>query len=287
MMQLKRHTTYFALFVLIFAAIYLAFLAYLYIFQDSFVFFPRKTTDERWTEIIEELRGDYVSIQADDGEVLEGIFLSDKTSEEVIAKPTVIFFGGNAMRVEDIIYEFRDLPAHDINVLLMDYRGYGLSTGKPHTNSFKRDAQKIFDAAASHPSTDPDRITVWGISLGTGIALHLAAAKTPEKVILFAPFTSTTDIAREAYPFAPVSMLLKHKLDNLALAPYLKLPVLIVHGEDDNQINPSHSEKIAEAWGGNAEFILLPERGHNDLMGDSEAWEEVVEFLKDGAAEEI
>ena len=266
--------------ILILVAIYLAFVAYLYFMQDSFMFFPKATTDARWTEIIEDLRGDYVSIQADDGEVLEGIFLSDKTSE-VIARPTVIFFGGNAMRVEDVVYEFKDLPSHGFNVLLMDYRGYGLSTGKPNTNAFKRDAQKIFDAVASHTAVDADHITVFGMSLGTGIATHVAAVKPAEKVILFAPYTSTADMARESYPFVPVSLFFKHKLENLKLAQYLKQPALIVHGTSDKQISHGHSEKTASAWSGDAELLLLTERGHNDLITDEEAWGAVMEFLKE------
>ena len=266
--------------VLVIFAIYLAFIAYVYIRQDSFIFFPKPTTDERWTEIIEELRGDYISIQADDGEILEGILLSDKTSGDAIAQPTVIFFGGNAMRAEDIIYEFRDLPSQGINVLLMDYRGYGLSTGKPNTNAFKRDAQKIFDAILTHPAVDANHITVWGMSLGTGIATHIASVKPVEKVILFAPFTSTVDMAQKTYPFVPISLLLKHKLDNLKLAPYLKQPVLIVHGEDDKIIIPDSSKKIADVWGGEAKLLLIPERSHNDLMEDKRAWEAVVSFLK-------
>src|SRR3989344_1053179 len=117
--------------------LYVIFIGYIALRQDSYVFLPRSTTDERWKKVIDDLHGDYVSIMADDGSVLEGMFLSDHSGQP---RPTVIFFPGNGMPVEEIAYEFADLPSQCINVLLMDYRGYGLSTGGPEVEGINRDA---------------------------------------------------------------------------------------------------------------------------------------------------
>lgn len=247
------------------------------------MFFPEKTTDERWTQMIEMLGGDYVSIRADDGAVLEGIFLSNKSNPaDTTPRPTIIFFGGNAMLVEHVIYLFDRFPKQNVNVLLMDYRGYGLSTGEPDVEWMKKDAEKIFDAASSHPMVDGNRITVWGVSIGTGIATHLASVKPVEKLILQSPFTSAVDGAFRMFPITPkfvIKLLLRHQFDNLSLAPSLTQPALIIHGEDDWQAPVEHGRRVAEAWGGPVEFLPVPGKGHNDLWGSEEVWEKVMEFV--------
>jgi pimeloyl-ACP methyl ester carboxylesterase len=241
------------------------------------IFLPQKTTDTRWDEIIQTQKVDYMSIRADDGAVLEGMLLHDFSEEP---RPTVIFFGGNSMHVEQFVHHFLRLRSHGVNVLLMDYRGYGLSTGKPDAYWMKRDAEKIFDAANAHPYVDASQITAWGYSLGTGIAAHLAAKKPIAKVILYSSFTSMADLAQEQYPFVPVRLLLKHNFETLTLARTLKQPALIVQGEDDKQIAPDHATKIADAWAGEKELMIVPERGHNDLLEDEGVWERVIEFLQ-------
>lgn len=264
----------------ILVTIAIAFVGFLALFQDSLIFFPRKTTDDRWKALIEEeLKADYVSIRADDGAVLEGMFLSDHMGAP---RPTIILFPGNAMLVEDIAPLFTRFPAQGISVLLMNYRGYGLSTGKPDLRWMKRDAEKIFDAASKHPAVDPKHITAWGISLGTGIAMHLASVKPVEKMILFSPYTSLADVAHSMFPFLPKALIkkfLKHDLDNLALASSLSEPLLIVHGQRDGQLSSDHAEKIAAAWGGEAELLILPERGHDDLWESEEMWNAVIAFV--------
>jgi uncharacterized protein len=260
--------------------LYGGFVTYLALAQNGFIFFPRTTTDERWTALIEELHADYVSIRTDDDEVLEGMFLSDGTKQP---RPTVLFFGGNATQVQEFAHHFQRLRAEGINTLLIDYRGYGLSTGKPDAEMIKKDAEKIFDAATSHPYVDAQHITAWGYSLGTGVAVHLATLKPVERVMLFAPMTSMVDLAREAYPFVPVSLFLQHHFDTLTLAKARTQPVLIVHGKNDNQISPLHSKTIAEAWGGDDVTLLLAEgRGHQDLLEDEGVWNAVAEFLVSG-----
>ena len=255
---------------------YLLALISIYFGQDKLTFFPKKTTDEDWTEVIESVKGDYVSIRTSDKSVIEGIFLSDFSEE---AKPTVIFFEGNAMRVEEFAHDFKRLSDNGINVLLMDYRGYGLSTGKPSADAFKKDAEEIFDAALKHPYVDNDNISVWGYSIGSGVATHLASVRPVSKVILSVPFTSTTDVAKRMFPIFPISKLIKHKLDNLALAPTLTQNALIMAGEKDMKIPASQAKRVADSWGGEVEFYLEPGKGHNDMLDGDIVWEKVIEFL--------
>jgi uncharacterized protein len=266
----------------ILAMVYICFAVLLYALQDRLIFFPGKTTDKRWTALIEELRADYMSIRANDGAVLEGMLLHDHSGEP---RKTVLFFAGNATQVSEYARDFARLPARGVNVLLMDYRGYGLSTGKPSAEAMKSDAEKVFDAAASHPYVDPESMIAWGYSVGTGVAVHLAAAKTVERVILFSPFTSSLELARRSFPFMPVSLLLRHKFDNLLLAKRRAQPVLIVHGAEDNQLSPKQSERMVQAWGSLSEEEVPKElhiaegRGHNGLLIDEKVWNRVERFL--------
>lgn len=276
-------------FLALLLALYLSFLAFLTLFQDRLIFFPQKMTEERWKQVAEELQGEYMTIRVnEEGVHLQGWFLPARGTglrpvqqelETPATKPTVIFFGGNAMRLDLAAYTLDPLRNAGVNLMLLDYRGYGLSEGHPSTDAMKADALKIFDAASKHPQVDPARIIAWGYSLGAGIAAHLASVRPVEKLILFAPFTSTMEIAQKLFPFVPVRLLLRHKLDTLALAPTLTQPVLIVAGGQDGEVSSEHAERIAEAWSGSKELLLLPERGHEDLLEDRKAWEKLVTFV--------
>lgn len=304
-------------------AIYAGFLAFLYAFQDHLVFFPQRISEERWKQVAEDLNADYVTIQVVGGSAadahdpeqrrrvneedvhLRGWFLSGKgeragkAERETGKLPTVLFFGGNAMRLDFFAYMLEPLREAGINIFLVDYRGYGLSEGKPSAETMKHDAVKLFDAAASHPLVDKEHITAWGISLGTAVAAHLASVRPPvlrtvphqseaigagagagvEKLILLAPFTSSYEVARDMFPFVwPLRPLIRHRFDTLALAPTLKQPVLIVQGLRDRELAPESAKHITDAWGGPKELLLLPDHGHNDLLEDAKVWETVVRF---------
>lgn len=269
-------------------AIYAGFLAFLYAFQDNLVFFPQRITEERWKQVAGELHADYVTIRVnEEGVHLQGWFLGGKEGKEStegqVRRPTVLFFGGNAMRLDFFAPMLQPLREAGINIFLVDYRGYGLSEGKPSAQALKADAVKLFDAAASHPQVDPTRIMAWGISLGTAVAAHLASVRSLEKLILFAPFTNSYEVAQSMFPFVwPVRPLIRHRFDTIALAPTLKQPVLIVQGLRDRELAPESAQRIADAWGGPKELLLLPELGHNDLLDDTRVWEAITKFVVSG-----
>ena len=285
--------------------LYIGFCAYLFLFQNSLLFFPTKMSEERWKYVADDVHADYVTIRVnEEGNHLQGWFIAGKaekaggaeTSPQEQKLPTVIFFGGNAMEIDTTIYDLLPLRENAVNLLLVDYRGYGLSEGKPGADTMKKDAEKVFDAAASHPLVDEEHIIAWGYSLGTGVAAHLASVRPSlprtdpehdegsgagvEKVILFAPFTSTLDLAKEHYPFFPVDLLLRHRFETLTLAPTLNQPVLIIHGDEDEEFGIEHAEKIAAAWKGPKELLVLDGRGHSDLLEDQKAWDAVWKFLQ-------
>jgi hypothetical protein len=178
--------------------------------------------------------------------------------------PLVIYFGGNA---EDAML---DAPNADQTygpraVLLVNYRGYGASGGRPGERALVGDALEIFDWASRRADLDGSRIAVHGRSLGSGVAVQLAAERPARCVVLTSPYSSAVDIAREVYPWLPVALLLRHPFDSASRAPRVKAPALMLIGEADRVIPPRHSHRLAALWGGPVEEVSFPGFGHDDL----------------------
>ena len=215
-----------------------------------------------------------VSIPATDGTALAGVLLLPPTARAAL----VIYYGGNAEEVtasaSDVDTEYGARA-----VLLVNYRGYGESGGKPGEKALVADALHLFDWAAARPDIDSARIALHGRSLGTAVAVPVAAARPAKCVVLTSPFASALDVAREVYPWLPVAWMLRHPFDSGRLAPRIKAPALIVAGEDDTIIPKRHSDRLAAAWGGPLERLSLPGFGHNDLDLNPRYGEAIRAFL--------
>jgi uncharacterized protein len=237
---------------------YLGIAGVVWVAQESMMFHPRAAPaaldpPPGW-------RLEEVLHTAADGTRLAGV-LALPPLERV---PLVIYFGGNAEEVTEyapgapVVYGNRA-------VLLVNYRGYGRSTGRPGETAMVGDALELFDWAARHPAIDAQRIAVHGVSLGTGVAVQLAAARPVRCVILTSPFTSATDIAREIYSWLPVALLMRHPFDSARVAPSVKAPALMLVGEADAIVPPRLSDALAAVWGGKVERVGFEGFGHNDL----------------------
>ena len=123
------------------------------------------------------------------------------------------------------------------------------------------------------------RIIAFGRSLGSGVAVQLAAARPLEAVILVAPFDSLTSVGQRHYPFLPVSWLLKHPFDSLALAPTIAAPLLCLVAERDEIIPVVHSKRLYEAWKGPRRWVELQGAGHNSTDDAPAFWQAIREFL--------
>ncbi len=193
--------------------------------------------------------------------------------------PAVIYFGGNA---EEVSWTLSDARwPRDWTIVAVNYRGYGASEGVPGETALTADALAIYDAVAKRDDIDPSRIVVFGRSLGTAIAVHLAAERPVAGAVLVSPYDSMTAIGRMHYPWLPVSMLLRHRFDALADAKRNAMPMLAIVGETDSIIPHERSRALFDAWAGPKTWQVVPRAGHNTL-GDSAAfWEGVARFLAD------
>jgi hypothetical protein len=196
----------------------------------------------------------------------------------------VIYFGGNAEEVSWMLDAVGD-PARGatpgIGWLLVNYRGYGLSEGSPSEAALVADAVTLYDFAAGRPSVDAQRIVAFGRSLGSGVAVPLAAKRPVRAVVLVAPYDSVAALAKRYYPFLPVDLILKHRFDSLALAPQLRQPLLAFIAERDEVIPPVHSERLFDAWGGAKRKVALAGAGHNDTDGADGFWPTLNGFLQE------
>ena len=177
------------------------------------------------------------------------------------SQDALIYFGGNQERVGRNFTRFAALlPRHA--VYLVNYRGYGGSTGSPTEAALLADALAVYDHVQSRHSS----IAVVGRSLGTGVAVHVASQRPVGRLALITPYDSIENVARGRYPFLPVGWLLLDKFDSASRAAHVRAPTLVVLGEHDAVIPRERSEAlIARFANGQARVEVVRGAGHNDL----------------------
>jgi pimeloyl-ACP methyl ester carboxylesterase len=252
-----------------------------YLAQDSLIFYRQPLPDARRTEIARRFpAATEVTLASADGTKLHGWRVRPQGVERA---PLVLYFGGNAEETSYMLEAVGD-PLHGetpgVGWLIVNYRGYGASEGSPSEHALVADALTLYDHAAKLPGVDADRIVAFGRSLGSGIAVQLAAHRPVRAVILVSPFDSLAAVAKRYYWYLPVDWMLKHRFDSIALAPALKQPLLCLIAERDEVIPPVHGERLFDAWGGAKRKILLAEAGHNSTDVHPAFWPSVREFLE-------
>ncbi|NPA25481.1 MAG: alpha/beta hydrolase [Deltaproteobacteria bacterium] len=175
--------------------------------------------------------------------------------------PALVYFGGNAEEVSANCETFdRIFPA--LAVYLVNYRGYGGSGGNPTEKALCQDALTIFD----HLTARHVKIAVVGRSLGSAIAIHLAAQRPVARMLLVTPFASLTGVVRSHYFFLPVSWLLKDRYDNLAKIEAVSAPTTMIIAGNDEIVPRRESELLQRAFSGKeCRMVIIPGAGHNDL----------------------
>jgi fermentation-respiration switch protein FrsA (DUF1100 family) len=177
-------------------------------------------------------------------------------------QPVVIYFHGNGGALADRVPRFAKIADAGVGLVALSYRGYGGSTGKPTEAGLLNDARAAYAFAAARY---PGRMALWGESLGTGVAIALAAEKPVTRMILESPYTSTLDLAAANYWFLPVRLLMKDQFRSDQRIGSVKAPVLILHGEVDGIIPIQYGERLYAMIPGEKRFVRFPGGGHNDL----------------------
>jgi fermentation-respiration switch protein FrsA (DUF1100 family) len=201
----------------------------------------------------------------------EEVVLTTSDGERVIVwhvpprpdRPVVIYFHGNAETIAKRVPRHRDLIADGVGLVALSYRGYMGSTGRPTEEGLLRDAEAAYQFAVSHYPAD--RIVLWGHSLGSGVAVALAATRPVAKLILEAPFSSTADVAASMFPIVPVRWLMHDQFHSDQRIGAVTAPILILHGDKDRVVTVALGERLFALAREPKRFVHYPDGGHDDL----------------------
>ncbi|BDS09393.1 alpha/beta hydrolase [Aureispira anguillae] len=232
----------------------------LYSYQERLIFFP--STLPATTAFNFEGNFEEVTLSTSDQHNLHGLlFRSDS------AKGVILYLHGNAGSLESwgqIAPTYTNLG---YDIFLLDYRGYGKSTGKINSEQqFYEDSQLAYNWVKNkYPES---QITLLGYSIGTATAARLAAQNHPQQLILQAPYYSLVDMMQQHYPLAP-TFLLKYRFETYTFIPQIKAPVTIFHGDKD-AIIPLHSSlRLKALFKPVDRLIILPNAGHNGMTNNA------------------
>ena len=231
--------------LLILAATYVGLCAALFFFQRSLLYFPQPRFDAAapTLELSREGERILVTVRARPG------------------RDAVLYFGGNAEDVSMSVPDVSDaFPEHAL--YLLHYRGYGGSSGAPSEPALVGDALALFDEAAR----EHDRVTVIGRSLGSGIAVQVASQRPIARLVLVTPYDSILNLAKEQFPYFPVTILLRDKFESWRFVDHVSAPVYLIAAEHDEVIPTLSTRALFQRFQkGKAHLTMIPGVGHNTI----------------------
>ncbi len=250
--------------------IYISLVAMTYFFQRNMMYFPSGYLSISKSNIsgMNEIK-----ITTNDNIVLTSWYLPAKND-----KPTIISFHGNASTMEWQSTRLLPFANQGYGVLIASYRGYNGNDGKPSEQGLYDDARAHIKAL-NDLDVPNNKIILYGESLGSGVATQMAFEQGGfHTLILESPFTSTVDVAKNAYPYLPVSTLLKDRYENISKIKDVSVPLIIAHGQRDRLVPFDQGEKLFDAANNPKSFITIPEGAHANL-GDFGVAEKYLSIL--------
>jgi fermentation-respiration switch protein FrsA (DUF1100 family) len=197
------------------------------------------------------------------------------------AERTLLYFHGNAGNLSDRGDSILKVRKYlDTAVLIVDYPGYGKSTGSPSEQGCYQAADAGYDYLVNNLNRDPKHLLLFGGSLGGSVALDLAIRRPHQAVILVKSFTSVPDVGGRHYPWIPVHWLMRNQFRSIDKIAKLHTPVFITHGDKDRVIPFDHSEALFRAANEPKSFLRLAGHGHDESL-PREFFDEVRKFLGD------
>ncbi|MGH6813953.1 MAG: alpha/beta hydrolase [Methylocella sp.] len=249
-----------------FVAIYVLMLAGLAVFQRRLQYFPdRHLVDPAQAGMsgVEDLR-----LTTDDGETLVAWYVPAKDGH-----PLILYFHGNGGALADRVPRFRALTASGYGLLAISYRGYGGSTGSPTQTGLMEDGETAYLEARAR-GYGGDRIVLMGESLGTGVAIALAATHEAAALVLDSPYSSAVEVAAAHYPIFPVKWLMFDRFRSDLAIGDVHIPILVVHGDEDYVVPISLARRLFELANEPKTFMLIS-RGTHLLLGLAEVFPRV------------
>ncbi|HEB96477.1 MAG TPA: alpha/beta hydrolase [Sedimenticola thiotaurini] len=235
---------------------------FMYLRQPSMIFFPSAVLEQTpadWGLAYED-----VFLQTQDGVRLHGWYIPREGADR-----TLLFFHGNAGNISHRGESVAIFHRLGVNLLIIDYRGYGRSQGSPGEQGLYDDARAAWHYLTRERGTDPGRIVLFGRSLGGAVAARLAAETDPAGLILESTFSSARDMATELLPLLSRLVWLRYRFDTLAAVGQRECPLLVLHSPDDEVIPFRLGQRIFQA-AREPKAMFRMRGGHNSGFLDSQ-----------------
>ena len=247
--------------LLVVGVVYGAFALYVFLMQPRLLYYPDMPGRElEATPAAVGLAYEDVALQTRDGVRLHAWFIP-----VVQPRATVLFCHGNAGNISHRLDSIRLLHSLGLQVLILDYRGYGKSEGSPSEAGTYRDVDAAWHYLLDMRGIPAGEIIIFGRSLGAAVAADLASRTRPVAVILESGFTSVADIAAGLYPWLPVRLLSRYRYNNLDKVAQISAPLLVVHSRQDEIIPFAHGERLFERAREPKSFLEI-QGSHNDTF---------------------
>ncbi|MCW5515185.1 alpha/beta hydrolase [Muriicola sp. Z0-33] len=238
-------------------AIYVVISILLYFLQDYIMFKPEKLPAD-FQFYYENQETEEYNVETRDGAIINGLRFKAQNPKGI-----VFYLKGNSKSIKGWGKFAVDFTRHGYDVLMVDYRGFGKSTGRRTQKAVKRDMQVIYNKIKE--SVEEKYIILYGRSLGSGFATKLASMNNPRMLILDAPYYSLSKVTKKYLPFMPLSVLLKFPMPTYKWLKYVNCPIHIIHGTDDRLIPYKTSIKLSKIKPGSTTLYTVIGGGHKNL----------------------
>jgi uncharacterized protein len=250
---------------------YLGTIAVLFSIQTRLIFPGASTQGQADAEVRPRDGTELVKLKTKPGDTIVALYgaavlPNGRRDPRAADRPTMIFFYGNAMCLKYAALQLEEFRRLGVNVLIPEYVGYGMSRGSASEKGCQATALTAYDYLVTARKVDPKQIISAGWSLGGAVAIDLASEKQVGGLVAFSSFTSAVELGRRAFPFVPVSLLLRHRFDNVTKISRINCPILIGHGRWDRTIPFEMGEELAAKAGGPVTTLWIDRADHNDFF---------------------
>ena len=246
-------TNYLIIFICVVAVVSL----FLYFFQERFLFHPEKLPKD-FQFLYENQEVKEYNLEIKDGVTINGLHFKAKNS-----KGLVYYLKGNTKSIKGWGKFAVDFTLHNYDVIMIDYRGFGKSTGKMSQESMKHDALFVYDKLKE--VVKEENIIVYGRSLGTGLATKVASMNNPKMLVLACPYFSMKKNAKRYLPFIPLGLVMRYSMPTYKWIKYVKCPIKIIHGTNDKVIKFASSLRLSKMKPDQTKLFPIIGGGHKDL----------------------
>jgi fermentation-respiration switch protein FrsA (DUF1100 family) len=241
---------------------YIAFTVMIFFIQRSLMYHPVKIIADPVTYGLPLMREDFITSK-------DGTRIQIWHEPAKPGYPTIVYFHGNAGHIGERAAKFSSFTGNGFGVLALSYRGFGKSDGSPSEEGLYNDARATIDYAIDVLKIPQNKLIYFGESLGSGVAVQMAAERPPGLLVLEAAYTSVETRSAELYPFLiGVRHMVIDKYDSLAKIKNVHAPLLMLHGEQDTTIPIRHGRELFAAAGGPKEMVTYKDVHHADYTNE-------------------